>query len=483
MPIDSIFAKHLADELNSELHHASIKRIYNISNNEFLFKFHNKKNLYISLNNECRINITDFDYTFPTKPSNTTMLLRKYLNNYKVLDICSYNKDRIIRIELSGYNELKDITTYYLYIELFGRFSNLILTQKDNTIINALKLINSEEKTILPNYKYNSRTNDEYVISNKVDLTTSQALDSIIKPCATEKDFYFTNVFNEETTTFDSLSQLLNSFYTSISKKRRINFLTGECQKKINLELKKLKRKLKYLNQDLENSNDYNKYKLYGDLILTYGYQNKNKDELTCNDFENNSVTIKLNNTLSVSDNANKYYARYAKLKRSIEHINNQLQYTNDRIYYLENLLFQLDICSEIEITQIYDEYTQTTRKKSEKNSSILKIETDQYTILIGKNNLQNEEITFKLSRRDDIWFHVKDLPGSHVILKCDDVSDEIIEIAAKYAAIYSKAKNYPKVEVTYTNVKNVKKISGSYPGHVSIINESKTIIVEPNIN
>lgn len=482
MPIDSVFTKHLAQELNNELNSASIKRIYNISNNEFLLKFHNKKNLYISLNNECRVNITDKEYTFPDKPSNITMLLRKYLNNFKIQNVTNYNYDRIIKIEFSGYNDLRDITTYYLYIELFGRFSNLILTTDENKIINALKLVNNDEKTILPNYIYNTRENSSYIVSTKFGLSADAILTLPLQPCSNEKDFYFTNVFDDSITNYNSLSSLLDNFYTEISKKRRITYLTGECQKKINLELKKLSRKLKYLNNDLENNIDYDKFKLYGDLILTYGYQNNNKELLVCNDFNNNKVSIKLKDNLSVSDNANYYYEKYAKLKRSINHIENQIHKTENRIDYLENLLFQLDICNEVEIKQIFEEYTQTVKKKNVKQSNILKIEDEQYTLLIGKNNLQNEEITFKLSRKNDIWFHVKDLPGSHVILKCENVTQNIIEESAKYAAYYSKAKNYPKVEVIYTDVKNVKKISKSYPGHVSIINESNTITVRPEI-
>lgn len=480
MPIDSIFTKHLADEINDSLSSASIKRIYNISNNEFLFKFQNKQNLYISLNNECRANLTKIDYTFPLKPSNFTMLLRKYLNNFKVKEVTAFNKDRIIRMEYYGYNDLRDMTTYYLYIELFGRYSNLILTTDENIIIGSLKLINSESKTVLPNSKYAYEIYDQYIISNKVNISVEDALNTNITPCTNSKDFYHTNVFNTEITTYSSLSLLLDEFYFNITKQRRISYLTKECQKKIDSELKKLTNKIKLLNKDYTKNQNFDKYKNFGDLILTYGYQNKQLDELKCKSFEGEDVVIKLDEKLSVADNANKYYSKYSKLKRSLSFISEQIEITNQRIEYLDNLKYQLSVCDEHEIKQIYNEYSQVTNKKEVIQSKVLTITGDEYTILIGKNNLQNEEVTFKLSRKNDIWFHVKDLPGSHVLLKSDNPTDEQIEVAASYAAYYSKAKTFPKVEVTYTNVKNVKKISGSYPGHVSIINDQNTIIVEP---
>lgn len=480
MPIDSIFTKHLANEINSFINGASIKRIYNISNNEFLFKFHNKQNMYISVNNECRVNLTDIEYTFPEKPSNFTMLLRKYLNNFKIASVESFNKDRIIQIKLFGYNDLKDMTTYNLYIELFGRYSNIILTTEDNVIINCLKLVNNETRTLLPNYQYTYNVNEEYVITPKANIDAKSALNAQITPCTNNNDFYHTNIFNDEITTFTTLSSLLDNYYFSITKKRRIDFLTKQCQKSIDLEIKKLKKKVIVLNKDYNKNKEYDIYKTYGDLILTYGYQQQQTNLLKCNDYEGNAIEIKLDSKLSVSDNANKYYNKFSKLKRSLMHIETQVELANNRIEYLENLKYQLSVCNENEIKQIYNEYNQVVNKKDLKTSKILTITEDDYTILIGKNNLQNEEVTFKLSRRNDIWLHVKDLPGSHVILKSDNLDDKMIEIAAQYAAYYSKAKAFPKVEVIYTNVKNVKKISGSYPGHVSIINEQNTIIVEP---
>ncbi len=474
MPLDALFIKHLATELNEELTKSSIKRIYNISNNEFLFKLQNKKQLYISVNNECRVNITSKDFIFPEKPSNFTMVLRKYLKTFKITDISSYCKDRIIKITFSGLNELKDYVTYHLYVELFNRYSNIILTTEDNTIINALKLVNNEQRTVLANYRYLVEEQETYYSKFNIPC------DFQLLPCTTSKDFYFTNVFDTPVTTYQTLSQLLDNFYFDRDKQRRVNYLVKNCSSAINSEVKKLERKLVKLDKDYQANSEYDIYKLYGDLILTYGYQNQKKDLLVCNDYQGNSVTIKLDETLDVSSNANLYYNKYSKLKRSLDHIQTQKTVANERLTYLNNLLFQISISNEQELVEIANEFNNLASKNKQAKSTITKISNDDFTIYIGKNNLQNEEITFKLSRKDDLWFHIKDLPGSHVLLKANNPTDEIIKYTAQIAAYYSKGSNYPKVDVMYTNVKNVKKVSHSYPGHVSIINDFKVINVVP---
>ncbi|MFV0499489.1 MAG: NFACT family protein [Bacilli bacterium] len=484
MPIDSMFTLYLAKELNRDLHNAKIKKIYNINSNDFLFKFQNKLDVYISSSNECRINVTNKTYSFPTKPLNFTMLLRKYLGNKKVINVCAYQKDRIIRVEFSGLNEAKDLTTYYLYIELFGRYSNIILTKFDNTIINSLKYVNNNFKTILPNYKYYIEAKDTYFISPKVNISIEKLTNVYVCACATKDDFYFTKVFKEESESFTSLSSLLDHFYQKDCNNDNVNILLKKCTAKIKQDYKKTKNKVNVLKKELQKNSKYKIYKIYGDLILTYGYNKKISNYLVCNDFDGNKVKININKNISISDNANSYYNKYAKLKRSITHINNQITATYHRLDYLDNLLFQLSIANENEIVILCNDYLHISHKnKTVKKINIMTIENTDYKILIGKNNLQNEEITFKLSNKNDIWFHVKDLPGSHVLLKSDNITDDQILLAASYAATYSKAKNYPKVDVVYTNVKNVKKISGSYPGHVSIINEKKIITVNNKNN
>lgn len=481
MPLDSFFTKHLANELNENLKGASIKRIYNISNHEFLFKMQNKKNLYINVSNECRVNITAKNFVFPDKPANFTMILRKYLKTFKITNIINYNKDRIIKISFSGLNELKDYVTYILYIELFNRYSNIILTDENNMIISALKFSNSEKRTILTNYQYKVRQNTNYITTPTISklFQEQQSLFENLRPCLIKNDFYFCNIFKNPEY-FNSLSELLESYYFDSDKKRRVSFLANSCSKKIGNELKKLEKKLCKLEKQYRLNQDFIKYKLYGDLILTYGYQNQDKNILVCNDYDGNQVKITLDKNLDTSNNANKYYQKYQKLKRSLIHIKTQTEITNQRIDYLNNLLFQISISNEAELVEIASEFNQKQTKKIEKKSKIHIIKSDEFSIYIGKNNLQNEEITFKLSRKNDYWFHVKDLPGSHVLLKTNNLTDDLVNYTASIAAFYSKGATYPNVDVMYTNIKNVKKVSKSYPGHVSIINDFKVVNVCP---
>lgn len=475
MPIDSLFVYHLANELNDSLNNSNVKKIYNITENEYLIKFHNKKNLYINLSSMCRVNLTNKEYTFPTTPSNLTMVLRKYINNFKIINVTSYKKDRIIQFTFAGLNELKDETIYYVYIELFGRYSNLVLTSEDNTIISALKHVSNEHKTILNGAKYIIEDKDDYVISSKIDKDKIKE----VNPTYTTKDFYFTNVFENGTST-ENISQVLEDFY-SINKDHNLLNLAKTCDSKISKDLKRYNKKLEKLNQDLTSNLDHDKYKDYGDLILTYGFQNKVKDVLICQNLNGEEVKIPLDPLLTTAENANSYYKKYRKLKRSIEFLEKQIEETELKIEYLENLKFQVSICSENEVKEILNELQITKVKKQNNNSKVLVVEYEDYKIYIGKNNVQNDYITFKLANKNDIWFHVVDLPGSHVLLKYEsEITNEMIENAASLAGYYSKGRSYPKVEVMYTKVRNVKKVSNSYLGHVSILNNFETVYIEP---
>ncbi len=476
MPIDDLFIKFLSEELNNELCNTKIKKIYNLSQNQFVFTTQNKKQFYIGCNNEARVNMTNKQYSFPTTPSNFTMYLRKYLSNFKIISITNYNYDRIIKITFEGLNEIKDLSTYYMYVELFGRYSNLILTTENNIILNALKLINNDTRTILPNYEYITKEKTSYFPSKYVDT-----IDNImINPTHSNKDLYFINIFNtKEVVSFSNLSDLLEDFYTKYDKKRLIKNISADAMKNIDNEYKKLVKKIAKIHYQLNTNSKYDEYRLYGDLILTYGHQNSNPKLLECKDFENNNVKITLDANKSVIENSNYYYKKYQKSKRSIEILKDQIKIAEERIKYLDEIKFQIEIANEDELKEILAEFKTIVNTKISK-SPILKYKYKNCEIYVGKNNIQNNEVTFKIARKGDLWFHIKDLPGAHVILKNHQKDLELITIAAEIAGHYSKGKNYPSVDIMYTDIKNVKKVSGSYLGHVSVINDAKYIKVEP---
>ncbi len=474
MALDAHFIKYLATELKNELHSSKIKKVYNISNNQFVFQTHDKKSIYISCNNEARINLTNKKFVFPSTPSNFTMYLRKYITNFQIQEVEQFNNDRIIKLSLVGLNELKDITYYNLYLELFGRFSNIILCNEDNTILNALKLINNENRTILPNSKY------LYDLKDKLPNSKYNFNSDVVNPSYTDKDFYYMNVFKENVKHTTTLSQLLDTFYEKYDTLRRINNLSNSILKKINSKLKSKKNKLNKLKIDLENNSSCDHLKNYGDLILTYGINNNDKNQLKCIDFNNNQIIIPLKPNLSVSDNANNYYNKFQKKKRSIQIIKEQIEITENEIKYLEEILFQLEIANEHELIEITNEFKQVKIKEKNSKSTVLTKEYKGATIYIGKNNVQNNNVTFNISHKSDLWFHIKDLPGSHVVVKNHNNDEDIIKYAASIAGYFSKGRNYPYVDVMYTEIKNVKKISGSYLGHVNVINNVNYIKVEP---
>ncbi len=469
MGLDTKFVKHLTAELNSNLDKSKIKKVYNISKNQFVFQTHDKKSIYISCNNEARINLTSKKFVFPSTPSNFTMYLRKFITNFQITSIEQINFDRIVRITLVGLNELKDITTYHLYIELFGRFSNIILCNENNIVMNALKLVNNENKTLLPNCKY------EYPLSTNSEADTNEQ----VIPCYTSNDFYYKNIFSSEVTITASLSELLDTYFEEYDSRRRINNLSNSIFKKITTKLKSKKNKIQKLLKDLEANQNSEHLRIYGDLILTYGFSNIDKENLKCKDFDGNEISIPLNSMLSTSENANYYYTKYQKKKRSISIIQEQISKTKEEIYYLEEIIFQLGIANEKELVEITNEFKQIKFKNKKDKSIITKIDFKNATIYIGKNNIQNNEVTFNIARKDDLWFHIKDIPGSHVVVKNHENDNEVIEYAAKLAGYFSKGKNYPYVDIIYTTISNVKKISGSYLGHVKLINDTKHISVK----
>ncbi|HZX20793.1 MAG TPA: NFACT family protein, partial [Clostridia bacterium] len=253
--------------------------------------------------------------------------------------------------------------------------------------------------------------------------------------------------------------------------------------------------KLNNLNEDLKKGHNAEKYRLYGDLITANIYQiEKNQDTarlVNYYDEDHNTITIPLKRELTPAQNAQKYFKMYNKAKTSIHKINNQIRKTKREINYLEQIMINIEQCTHMsDVEEIRTELEEnkilrrkTTKKDAgpDKKSNYLKyISSEGFEILVGKNNKQNNDITFKMASKEDFWFHVKDMPGSHVVLKLENKTpgDLSMSEAAALAAYYSKARNSTKVAVDYTRRKNVKKQHGAKPGMVIYDNYS-TILVD----
>ena len=254
--------------------------------------------------------------------------------------------------------------------------------------------------------------------------------------------------------------------------------------KKYNIQLKQLK--------DTEKKD---KFKEYGDLLTTYGYSIKegSKEFETVNYYNGETVKIILDPTISPIENAKKYFNKYSKLKRTSEALETIIVETKNSIDYLESINVAIDMATtEDDLKAINEELVQTgfikkkhTNKKAKNNSKPLHfISSDGFDIYVGKNNIQNEHLTFKVATGNDWWFHSKSFPGSHVIVKCNnqELPDNTFEEAARLAAFYSKGSNQDKVEIDYIQKKHVKKVAGAMPGFV-IYHTNYSMIAEPNID
>lgn len=308
--------------------------------------------------------------------------------------------------------------------------------------------------------------------------------------------FKLTHLYNLKFLDFNFLSEAID-----YSAKLIGEYIAPEketLKKVILTEINKLANKANVLNEELSLAQDAETIKKYGDLLLTIPNSNEIpfNDNIKINDWFSedpylHEITIAINPLHTYLENANSYYNKYNKLKRAQESLKIQIENTQNDLNYLKTIEVSLDNSDDLtELKEIKDElvlgnYLKEQRKfkSNNKRSTPLKVlSPDKTEILIGKNNFQNDYLTFKLSQPTDLWLHVKDIPGSHVIIRNNKVlSDETLELAAQLAVHFSKAKNSTKVTVDYTLRKYVKKPNGSKPGFVVYTNE-KALIIDPDI-
>lgn len=279
---------------------------------------------------------------------------------------------------------------------------------------------------------------------------------------------------------FSSISQLLETFYSEKNNLTRIRQKSVDLRRVVQNALERNRKKYDLQFKQIRDTENRDKYKVYGELIHTYGYHLEEgaKKLEAMNYYTNEMITIPLDPQKSAIDNAKKYFEKYNKQKRTFEALTELIQETKDEITYLESVSNSLDIAlSEDDLIQIKGELTEAgfiRRKYTKKKEKILSkpfhyISSDGYHIYVGKNNLQNEELTFHFAVGNDWWFHAKGVPGSHVIVKTngDELPDRTFEEAGRLAAYYSKNRGAEKVEIDYVEKKHVKKPNGSKPGFV----------------
>jgi len=296
---------------------------------------------------------------------------------------------------------------------------------------------------------------------------------------------------------FDSVSKMLYDFYSSREAFVLNRQKSSDLRRIVNTALERASKKYDLQEKQLQDADKKDIYRVYGDLLNTYGYSLKGgESSFTTENFydDNKEITIPLDKNKSAKENAKKYYDKYAKLSRTTKALSEEILKTKNDIEHLQSIQTALEVSSDDEsLSQIRQElvdFGYIKKHSSAKKQKIAShpyhyISSDGYDIYVGKNNYQNEELTFKVATGNDWWFHAKGIPGSHVILKSnneEELPDRAYEEAAALAAFYSKAKDVDKVEVDYIQKKNIKKVAGAAPGFV-IYHSNWSMVATPKAN
>ena len=521
MALDFLAFQRIVELIKPLLVNGKIYKINQVSNEEFLFLIRNNgKNfsfLICTHPNMSYMNIVEEKIESTHCTSNLLMLLRKYLENGKVVDFIQENNDRVAKLVVSNKDEYYNNTNYFLIIELIGRASNIILTNQDSIIIDCLKKIPLEYlniRTIQANVKYQlppfvSEETLPYELLNEIETLKinkeelcrriSQSNQIYITKANQKSFFHFIPLtyLNGDTTSY-IWNQGIDAFYhQTISEERHRQFTSQMCKLAKN-EIKRSEKKVKKLEEELQVAKEAIIYKEYGDLLLTYMQGVKiTENKVTIFDEVNEkNVTIDYDLRYDLYHNANLYYKKYQKSKVAIVKITEQINICNENIEYFTGILYHLNYADYESALQIKEELNELgyfrkyqnnnkNKKKSKKKEKVYKpmmFKIHDTIIYAGMNNLQNEYLTFKMANKMHYFFHIQQGPGSHVVVFSDKLNDEIKKIAANIAAYYSSYRQSSTVGVNYTLVKNIKKIPGGKPGKV-IINNQKTIYVDPDLN
>lgn len=536
MAYDGIMMHQVKKSLIDTIQSGRINKIYQISKYELLFQVRaNRKNYQLLISSHpmyARVQLTSLTYPTPEAPNPLTMLFRKLLEGGYIKEIEQIDLDRILKITFACHNELGDAIEYILYIEIMGKHSNIILVGKNNKIIDCIKHISpsmNTERFLQPGALYqlppmveklNPFTNDFVedsqltkiyqgmapILSKEILYRIDQGKDfkEIMKQIDKSQDLYITKINDKEyfhvielthlqgITTKYALFDGLDLHFNEIDQKERIKQQTSNLLKFIQNEYQKNTTKLKKLKATLEDSENSDDYRIKGDLLYAslHLMQKGMISVEVDNYYDNTKMKITLDPKLDPKANAQKYYQKYQKAKNSIDVLHQQIELTEKEIDYFDSLITAMSQASYYDALEIKEELeNEGYLKKKKQRNTIRKKKIPQFQkyltkdgieIDIGKNNLQNDYLTFKYAHRYDMWFHAKDMPGSHVIVKAQDLDEYTIRLAAKIAAYYSKGKNSSSVPVNYTLVKTLKKPTGSKPGKV-ILDNYKTIYIDPD--
>ena len=577
MAYDGLTVAAVTDELNTNLSGGRIYRIAQPENDALLLTVKTGEGQYrllLSANASLPIvTLTQDNRPNPMTAPNFCMLLRKHLQNARILGFSQPGLERVIRLEAEHYNEMGDLCSITLVTEIMGKHSNIILTEArdgEEIILDSIKHISgmvSSVREVLPGRKYfipetQGKTDpldasDENFLnelgSRNMSLPSAlctayrgisnQIAGEIVRLSGLDPDMDIQSVLSDENgarinlwesfsdimadvknksfspviyyendapadfsaidtgmyehrKNYKSISELLEAFYSEKEAHVRIRQRSAELRHVVQTASERVARKLDLQEKQLKDTEKREKNRLYGELLTAYAYQipdgAKYYDALDYN--TGNTVRINLDDTLTVRENAARFFEKYQKQKRTYEALTVYVKQSQDELDHLESIQVALDIAlKEEDLLEIKEELAEAgyikkhgnTKKKVKITSKPFHYVTeDGYDIYVGKNNFQNDELTFKFADGGDMWFHSKKIPGSHVIVRTGgkELPDHVYEQAAALAAYYSGARDQDKAEIDYTIKKNVKKPSGGAPGFV-VYYTNYSMTVRPGIN
>lgn len=408
-------------------------------------------------------------------------------------------KKDLLNTGLEEFIEILKSKEYPLVKSVYMNFAGISPLIAEEIILRA-SLLSQAPSTSLSELEY---THLFHTIQNLLeDINAHNFTPNIIYKGEEAIEFSSINLYSYEgkeykRESFDSVSKMLYDFYSSRETFVLNRQKSSDLRRIVNTALERASKKYDLQEKQLQDADKKDIYRVYGDLLNTYGYSLKGgESSFTTENFydDNKEITIPLDKNKSAKENAKKYYDKYAKLSRTTKALSEEILKTKNDIEHLQSIQTALEVSSDDEsLSQIRQElvdFGYIKKHSSAKKQKITShpyhyISSDGYDIYVGKNNYQNEELTFKVATGNDWWFHAKGIPGSHVILKSnneEELPDRAYEEAAALAAFYSKAKDADKVEVDYIQKKNIKKVAGAAPGFV-IYHSNWSMVATPKAN
>ncbi len=577
MALDGAFLRHIGEELKGPLLGARVDKIHQPNREELVMAFRSRegacKVLFSARANSARVHLTQVALENPKQPPMLCMLLRKKLQGAKVTAIRQPELERLLHFDFDAVNDLGDHVTLTLTMEIMGKYSNIILTDENGKIIDALKRVDAEmssQRLVLPGLTYRlpppqdklcllTHTAQEAVAAMRAlprDMELSKALlaalqgvspivcrevayqvgrgreltvmtlteeqlfrlqfflqqlkDTItgragrpymaVDPKRKPMDFSFMDIHQYGTAAVirqgETFSRLLDDFYREKDQLERMRVREQDLLRMLSNHSERLSRKMAAQREELLQCAQRDALRVAGDLISANLYSlPKGVRAADLPDYYQEGqplVHIKLDPALTPSQNAQKYYKEYRKAKTAEEKLGEQIALAEKELLYLDSVLDALARAeTERDLTEIRAELTEQgylraqrgKKARKEAPSAPLRFEVaDGFTVLVGRNNRQNDQLTMRTANNNDWWFHVKNSPGSHTVLVTEGraPTQAAMEQAAVLAARHSRARGSSQVPVDYTQVRHVSKPQGARPGMVIYV-QYKTLFVDPN--